>query len=192
MIAAIVGGVCVVMALMCSHIGTIFEASFALSGAPIGPIFATFIVGVFLPFVNASGALSGLLFGQFCCFFVNIGAMLNKYKKASLLYSTETCDEIVFQNTSVPFIPLANITDYKIPNHEPEGMNYMFHMTHFMIPVVGFLITFFTSIIVSLITRCNKDKKIKPELLSGIVVNFLKVKTEGDTKMEKNRMAIVH
>ncbi|RWS21603.1 hypothetical protein B4U80_08362 [Leptotrombidium deliense] len=186
MIAAIAGGACLIMAFLCSHFGTIFEASFALSGAPIGPTFGTFAAGMLLPFVNASGAFTGLLVGQLCCIIINIGALFNKYEKGSLLYSSEACDESVFRNASIPFIPLANISDYKIPNHEPEGMNYIFHMTYFMVPFVGFLITILTSITVSLITGCNKDKQIKPELLSGIVVKLLNIKSDDDIKMAKN------
>lgn len=48
-------------------------------------------------------------------------------------------------------------------------MNYLYHLSHFVIPVIGFLVTSALAIVVSLITGgCSKVDDIDPKLMTGI------------------------
>ena len=48
-------------------------------------------------------------------------------------------------------------------------MSYLYHLSHFVIPVIGFLVTGMVGIIVSLVTDgCSMVDDIDPKLMSGI------------------------
>ena len=48
-------------------------------------------------------------------------------------------------------------------------MNYLYHLSHFVIPAIGFLVTIVIGLIVSLLTGgCSKGKDVDPKLMSAI------------------------
>ncbi|RWS06722.1 sodium-coupled monocarboxylate transporter 1-like protein 1 [Dinothrombium tinctorium] len=178
LLAACVGGICILMAFVSTEVGTIFEAAYALSGAPIGPVFGVFLMGLILPFVNAKGAITGLICGQISCFVIIIGALTNKHPKGVLKTSTESCS--AFNSTNeISSLPFSALRNYSIPNYEPEGFNQLFHLSHYVVPIFGFFVTVVIGIVVSFLTGFNKNEKIDPKLLNPHVAKLLGFKVNS-------------
>lgn len=67
-------------------------------------------------------------------------------------------------------------------------MNYLYHLSHFVIPAIGFLVTIVIGLIVSLLTGgCSKGKDVDPKLMSAISNRLRKLSaTYGlDDSMDK-------
>ena len=86
-----IGILCIIFAFLSSRIGTIFEASYVLAGASVGPIFGLFVMGMFIPFVNGVGGLTGLLFGAVTCTLITVGGITNPRPNLILPTSIEGC-----------------------------------------------------------------------------------------------------
>lgn len=95
-----IGILCIVFAFLSSRIGTIFEASYVLAGASVGPIFGLFMMGMFVPFVNGVGGLTGLILGAVTCTVITVGGITYPRPNLILPTSIEGC-----------FLDTTNITD---------------------------------------------------------------------------------
>lgn len=110
------------MAFMVGRFGTVLQAVYALSGSISGPLFALFVMGVFLPFVNSrvrmrlmfrllslidnilQGAIVGFLSGCSICLCIFIGLIYNPRPKLQLPVYTDECSAEIqqeFSNSSV-------------------------------------------------------------------------------------------
>lgn len=94
------------LAFAAQNLGTIYTATFAVIGATAGALYGVFLMGLFFPFVNAVGAIVGMLVGFLCMIVVSVVAFLNKKAaKASLPLSIEECpaDELkAYYNSTTP------------------------------------------------------------------------------------------
>ncbi|RWS22413.1 sodium-coupled monocarboxylate transporter 1-like isoform X2, partial [Leptotrombidium deliense] len=182
-IAALAGLLCIGLAFLVKEIGTIFEAAFALSAAPIGPLFAIFSMGLFVPFVNSHGAVVGLISGQLLCFVINFGGLIFKSPSRLLLSSNENC----FTKNST-FIPFSNLTNNQIPHYSPQGWNRLFHISYFIVPMIGYFTALFLGIIVSLLTGGSNVKNINPILVNSYVRKYMQKSIAQDNAVELDNL----
>ncbi|XP_068616101.1 sodium-coupled monocarboxylate transporter 1-like, partial [Brachionichthys hirsutus] len=83
------------MAGLASAMGTMMQESVVITSSTGGPLLGIFILGIFCPFVNSKGALSGLLLGLAASFCVSIGGIIYPPPTAMtrpLPLTTEGCD----------------------------------------------------------------------------------------------------
>ncbi|XP_040079006.2 sodium-coupled monocarboxylate transporter 2 isoform X1 [Ixodes scapularis] len=162
-VAAFYGFLTIGMAFIAGRVGSILKAAFAMSGALSGPLLGVFTMGVLLPFCNGKGALAGLLLGQTVCLWVVVGSLLNESREENLPTSVDACPNVnVTEDPRIGAEPLA-----------PEGLQNLYHLSHLLVPVLGFMVTFFTGILVSLLTGRNAHQKQDPELYSRCVARRL-------------------
>lgn len=95
-IAAGYGVISLCLAFVVGRLGTVLQASIALSGAIRGPLFALFCLGMFFPFVNKRGALTGISLGILCSLFMAIGTIVNERPKAQLPLMTNNCSAEIY------------------------------------------------------------------------------------------------
>jgi Na+/proline symporter len=184
-IAALIGVICMGAAFLSSRVGTVFEASYVLSGAPVGPLFAIFFMGMFFPCVNAKGAICGLVGGQMACLWITIGGIMSKKPFPLILpTSTDGCDPRILANMSHTGVPFDTLRFAKVPTYEPQGMNQIYHISHFMVPVFGFIISVVIGLLVSLFTGGNRGRRIDPLLMSGITNRFRDL--DGDVDKDRD------
>nr|XP_019947839.1 PREDICTED: sodium-coupled monocarboxylate transporter 1-like [Paralichthys olivaceus] len=70
------GVLCIAMAALASIMGGIMQASVTVSGVLGGPLLGLFILGIFCPFANSKGGLSGLMTGLLMAVGVCIWALI--------------------------------------------------------------------------------------------------------------------
>ena len=172
-LAVLLGILTIGMAFIVKEVGDIYQAAIMMSGAAVGPLFAVFIMGMFMPFMNKWGALAGLISGQAMCFWIVIGAMSIKkdHKLLALPLSSEFCP----QNwTKIVDIPFSYLSDFTIPTYHPVGMAKLYHISMYMIPVVGLLITIAIGIIISMVTGNNRNKEIDSKYVHHWVQRWAK------------------
>lgn len=94
------------LAFSAQNLGTIYTATFAVIGATAGALYGVFLMGLFIPCVNAVGALLGMLTGFICLVIVSVVSIINKKGSAATLsLSVEQCpapELEAFYNTTTP------------------------------------------------------------------------------------------
>lgn len=191
-IAVLIGLISIGMAFLASNIGTVFEASYVLAGATNGPIFGLFVMGMFVPCVNGTGGLIGLLVGAIFSTFITVGGIMNPRPNLILPSSIESCVrkrmtpgglnfgfEPEFDVSTLSMINDTMIFDDMfnhavIQKYDPVGLNTLYHLSPFIIPVLGFLVTSITAIIVSKVTEFKsngtREQIVDPKLMIKLVI----------------------
>ncbi|RWS20107.1 sodium-dependent multivitamin transporter-like isoform X1, partial [Leptotrombidium deliense] len=114
-LSALVSIVVIGSAFLCMRIGTIFEAIFVLIGAPTGPLFGLFTLGVCFPHVNAKGAISGLIFGLSVALWITVGSLINKNEvNLALPVTNDGCELGHILNTT-GIVSFSEMKNYRIP-----------------------------------------------------------------------------
>lgn len=66
-------------------------------------------------------------------------------------------------------------------------MNYLYHLSHFVIPVIGFLVTSILAVVVSLVTGgCSKIDAIDPKLMTGITNKLRGIYSDKNVELNEN------
>ncbi|XP_037572916.1 sodium-coupled monocarboxylate transporter 1-like isoform X1 [Dermacentor silvarum] len=166
-VASAYGILTIGLAFLAGSIGSILKAAFAMSGALSGPLLGVFMLGMLLPSCNGKGALCGLLLGQVICLWVVVGSLSSVPLNEDLPTSTSGC--VRHDNTTVyDLFGLEDAVD-EIPADRPKGIELLYRLSHLLVPLLGFVVTVFTSTIVSLFTGMNEGKLHDPELFTRCV-----------------------
>ncbi|KAH6931642.1 hypothetical protein HPB50_026246 [Hyalomma asiaticum] len=142
-------------------------AAFAMSGALSGPLLGVFLLGMVLPSCNGKGALCGLLLGQVICLWVVVGSLSSVPINEDLPTSTSGC--LRPDNTTMYDLFGDEATVENIPSDRPKGIQLFYRLSHLLVPVLGFVVTVFTSTVVSLFTGMNEGQLQDPELFTRCV-----------------------
>lgn len=160
-LAASFGLISLALAFFVGRLGTVLQASIALSGSIRGPLFALFCLGLFVPFANARGALTGVTLGIACAITMAMGTILHPRPKAHLNLYVNNCSSSIYEVYG--HRPAAQ---HILPwEYEPQGIDKFIHLSYFFVSVIGFLVTINIGLVVSLLTR-SADHSVDPKYLS--------------------------
>ncbi|ODM98275.1 Sodium-coupled monocarboxylate transporter 1 [Orchesella cincta] len=170
LIGAIFGVICMGLAFCAQNLGAIYSATFAVIGATSGALYGVFLMGLFIPFVNAIGAIVGMLSGLIVMMVISIVAFIfKKTGKASLPMSTEGCSALnatsllLNLTTTIPTTTLAPaplITSISLD----EWPWKVFSLSYLLYPIVTAAVTIIVGMIISLLfAACDKDSRRRPQ-----------------------------
>lgn len=131
----------------------------------MGPSFAIFCLGIFFPSSNAIGVMTGFVVGQLACGWIIVGSLFNKKGTYVLETSTEGCFTRNLTNVANKGLPVDSLKYYRMPIYSPKNFNRIYHLSHFIVPLVGFLVSLIVGLIVSQFFY-DKNATINPDLLS--------------------------
>ncbi|XP_050034616.1 sodium-coupled monocarboxylate transporter 1-like isoform X1 [Dermacentor andersoni] len=166
-VASAYGILTIGLAFLAGSIGSILKAAFAMSGALSGPLLGVFVLGMLLPSCNGKGALSGLLLGQVLCLWVVVGSLSSVPLNEDLPTSTAGC--VRHDNATAHDLFGGVDAMDEIAVDRPKGIELLYRLSHLLVPVLGFVVTVFTSIVVSLFTGMNEGRLHDPELFTPCV-----------------------
>ncbi|XP_054156354.1 sodium-coupled monocarboxylate transporter 1-like [Oppia nitens] len=177
-LAILIGLLSIGLAFAVQLTDNIVEAAVMLYGSANGPIFALFCLGLFVPWANAYGGVAAIILGQMFSFWITIGYVVNKRDPRSLMLplSGEACAD---RNITVPnanftqWTTLSEMSTYKIPAYEPTGMAQIYHISPYLVPFIGFIVSFIIGNVVSLATRGNKNTPLDNNLIQPRVCYYM-------------------
>uniref|UniRef100_A0A8C3AXG0 Solute carrier family 5 member 8 n=1 Tax=Cyclopterus lumpus TaxID=8103 RepID=A0A8C3AXG0_CYCLU len=140
------GVVCIGMAGLASLMGGILQATISIFGIIGGPLLGVFTLGIFCPFANSKGALSGLVSGLVLSLWVGIGAQIYPpppEMSRPLSLTTEGCN---FTATDS-----LNWTSTALPTH-PLLADSWYSLSYLYFSPIGTIITVSVGLLVSLLT----------------------------------------
>ncbi|XP_054166127.1 sodium-coupled monocarboxylate transporter 2-like [Oppia nitens] len=117
-IAMSYGILAIAIAFFIGRLGTVLQASHALTGSITGPLLALFCLGIFFPCVNAIGAITGLISGVGMCLFITIGTLVYPRPKGfQLPVSVNSCPAEIIEHISYDTFISATQRHYSVDYH---------------------------------------------------------------------------
>ncbi|XP_023323099.1 sodium-coupled monocarboxylate transporter 2 isoform X2 [Eurytemora carolleeae] len=139
------------LALGFSRLDGILKVAATSIGMLSGPLLSIFLLGYFLPFTNKIGASVGIVVGNGVTIWVAVGALfLTKgIRRPVLETSIEGCDQDVFlqlhTNSSSSLVE-------SVTSNEFSGVDYLYNISPFLYPVLGFIVSLVLIIFFSLLS----------------------------------------
>ncbi|XP_073998887.1 sodium-coupled monocarboxylate transporter 2-like isoform X2 [Rhodnius prolixus] len=163
--AVVIGIICTSSVFIVDKLGSIFEATLILYNAIGGVITGIFLLGLFVPFANSYGALTGATLATLVMGWISVGAfsaMSQRLVKSSTkTLSTELC-------TNATLL----VKNAKKSAVSGDAVFPLYRISIFYYSLLGCSIVIIVGIIVSLLTK-KKSKKVDPAFLSPLVRNFV-------------------
>ncbi|XP_062857283.1 solute carrier family 5 member 6a [Trichomycterus rosablanca] len=144
------GLVCLAMAYFASLMGSVLQAALSIFGMVGGPLLGLFCLGMFFPWANSIGAVTGLAAGLIMAFWIGIGSFVSRMQVAEtpILNTTLNIPEIGNTTTAI----MTTLITSSITKPRPTGvqalysLSYMWYSAHnsATVVVVGLLVSFLT------------------------------------------------
>lgn len=97
LLAMFYGLLAISFSFVMGRLGTVMQASLALSGSLSGPIFGLFFLGMFFRCVNAKGVMIGAIFGQAVALFISFGSIITPRPHISLPTTYDNCSSSIYE-----------------------------------------------------------------------------------------------
>ncbi|XP_035003446.1 sodium-coupled monocarboxylate transporter 1-like [Hippoglossus stenolepis] len=160
------GVLCIAMAGLASLMGRIMQATATITGVLGGPLLGLFILGIFCPFANSKGGLSGLMTGLFVAVGVCIGALIfpsPPYMTRPLPLTTEGCNFTTddSSNWTSTILPAGPSTVTMAPGNNTDDIlsaeNWL-PPSYLYFSLIGSVTAFTVGMFISLLTGGRKQK----------------------------------
>lgn len=90
-VAASYGILSIGLSFVVGRLGTVLQASIAISGSIRGPLLALFVLAFFFPSCNSKGGVFGTILGVSCSLFIALMTIVYPRQQTSLPASTDGC-----------------------------------------------------------------------------------------------------
>ncbi|XP_053200203.1 sodium-coupled monocarboxylate transporter 1 [Scomber japonicus] len=163
------GVLCIGMAGLASLMGGILQAAISIFGVTGGPLLGMFALGIFCPFANSKGALSGLLSGLAVSLWVCIGAQIyppTPEMSRPLPLTTQGCNFTTTNNFNWTSTPLSaepslfTTSPTQISGGKDPLADNWYSMSYLYFSPIGTIIAISVGLIVSL---CTGGLKLRAE-----------------------------
>uniref|UniRef100_A0A8D8JSS7 Sodium-coupled monocarboxylate transporter 1 n=2 Tax=Culex pipiens TaxID=7175 RepID=A0A8D8JSS7_CULPI len=169
------GAVSVVFIYIVEHLGAVMQLTMTLSSTSGGPLFGLFVMGIFMPWVNATGALYGGLAGlcsmAYLCFRSQASLATGEIVYTSKNVSIAGCT-YQFENTTFP---------------EPtfDEMEKSFHhISYLYFTLFGTFVSCLVGSVVSLVKKSENEEPLNQQLLAPFIRKYLTEKCQPAEHVE--------
>lgn len=169
----VAGGLVIGIAFIAQYLGqTVLQIMLSIFGMVGGPLLGLFISGIFFPFINAPGALCGLIFSAVLTFWVGIGGTILLPVPPVTGVSTAKCDMFpkncngtLFNATDLNYTSTAmmsSISTSAVPTTmdtpaSPEDFLWIYRISYLYYALFAVIISLVTGIIVTFISNFFTD-----------------------------------
>ncbi|XP_063960097.1 sodium-coupled monocarboxylate transporter 2-like [Lytechinus pictus] len=180
--ALLFGVVTIFSALLASEMGEILQMAMNLFGMCGGPILALFSCGMFFPWINSKGVISGTLLGLAFAFWVGIGAQIYPHPPKDPPLSADLCslENSTFLSTSESMTTLLNYEDTTTMLmmeemttsdsgiSEPSSFD-LYKISYTWWGIFSFIVSVISALIISILTGPQDPRKLDPRLICPVV-----------------------
>ncbi|XP_047545347.1 sodium-coupled monocarboxylate transporter 1-like isoform X2 [Vanessa atalanta] len=165
-VVVVLGCICVGLVFVVEKLGSVLQLTMSLSSASMGPLAGIFLMGLFLPFIDGVGALTGGIAGLITAWWV---AAQSQLAQARGLLTFVEKERHTF-NCTYNFEPMTILEDIT------EGeVSYIYRISYLWFTGLGCSVTVIVACLVSL--RSSKNK-IDPRLFAPFLRSWLTHKYE--------------
>uniref|UniRef100_A0A8C6H4T7 Sodium-dependent multivitamin transporter n=1 Tax=Mus spicilegus TaxID=10103 RepID=A0A8C6H4T7_MUSSI len=163
------GLVCLGMAYISSHLGSVLQAALSIFGMVGGPLLGLFCLGMFFPCANPLGAIVGLLTGLTMAFWIGIGSIVSRMSSAVAPPPL---------NGSSSFLP-ANVTVATVTTvmpstlSKPTGLQHFYSLSYLWYSAHNSTTVIVVGLIVSLLTGGMRGRSLNPGTIYPVLPKLL-------------------
>lgn len=154
------------------QLGAVLQLSISLSGATLGPLLAIYVIGFFLPWINATstllGASSGLLSAMWVVLRAQSDIANNVLTFATKPTSIDGCTYSFAIKNSTMTEDVANVHDFVADTNKP-----LHHMSYLYYTLFGAIVTIVVAQLATLVLGRQNLDEIDSLLLAPMIRKFL-------------------
>ncbi|MCJ8743456.1 hypothetical protein PDJAM_G00094270 [Pangasius djambal] len=152
------GLVCLAMAYIASLMGSVLQAALSIFGMVGGPLLGLFCLGMFFPWANSIGAVTGLVAGLIMAFWIGIGSFVSRMQAPGTPIFNTTIIHDTGNTTAIMTTVITSITAKPRPTglQALYSLSYMWYSAHNSATVVV------VGLLVSLLTGPWKEEELTP------------------------------
>lgn len=163
------GIICLAMAYIASQMGSVLQAALSIFGMVGGPLLGIFCLGIFFPWANSTGAITGLLTGLVMAFWIGIGSFVSRSSNPLLPVNGTAFPDVGNMTTAAMTTLLTSATTKARTTGLKKfySLSYMWYSAHNSATVV------IVGLIVSFITGPMKPKDVNPRTIFPVLRSLL-------------------
>lgn len=164
------GLLCLGMAYISSHLGSVLQAAISIFGMVGGPLLGLFCLGMFFPCANPPGAIAGLLAGLIMAFWIGIGSIVTRMTSAvtspTLNESTSFLPSNLTITTVTMLMPSTTLS-------KPTGLQRFYSLSYLWYSAHNSTTVIVVGLIVSLLTGGMRGRSLKPGTIYPVMPKLL-------------------
>ncbi|KAJ0182670.1 hypothetical protein K1T71_002039 [Dendrolimus kikuchii] len=170
LVVVVLGFVCVGLVFVVERLGSVLQLTISLSSASVGPIAGLFLMGMFLPFIDSTSALSGSSIGIISAWWIVAKAQLAQ------------------ANGSLRFVEKERFTNNCTYVYEPTNVPYLYQISYLWYTAFGCSVTIIVACVVSLLQSSTHlhDKRLFAPVLRRWITKKYEVQ-QIDLKVVKDK-----
>ncbi|XP_030054506.1 sodium-dependent multivitamin transporter [Microcaecilia unicolor] len=164
------GLLCLGMAYISSLMGSVLQAALSIFGMVGGPLLGLFCLGMFFPFANSVGAITGLVAGLIMAFWIGIGSFVSNVKTGPpLLANTTRIPDTGNLTTAVMTTLLTSASTKRSVTGLKKfySLSYMWYSAHNSTTVI------IVGLIVSYLTGPMRAQDVNPRTIYPVLSKLL-------------------
>lgn len=163
-IAFFYGLIAILLAFVVSTMsGSVLTISLSLFGMLGGPLFGVFSLGMFFPWSNSKGAVTGIITGLALTCWIGIGATVYPPDTYKPPLSIAECEGYNFTSAAPPLSTLFPTTPEPL-----AGVTNLYTVSYIYYPAIGWATCIIVGLIVSFLTGHNKAEDLDPKLFISV------------------------
>ncbi|XP_041716428.1 sodium-dependent multivitamin transporter-like [Coregonus clupeaformis] len=166
------GLVCLAMAYIASHMGSVLQAALSIFGMVGGPLLGVFCLGMFFPWANSTGAIVGLVAGLVMAFWIGIGNFVSRMAVPTLLPPIINGTAMPLPGNMTTAVMTTLITSITA-KPKPTGVQALYNLSYLWYSAHNSTTVVIVGLIVSLLTGPMKEKDLIPGTVYPVLGNLL-------------------
>lgn len=150
------------------HLGSVMQVALSFNGMVGGVTLGLFSLGMFFPWANAKGALSGAVVATTLVLWMAIGQQVSIMNadivEVEKVTSTRSCP-CMNSTERVDFPPAADDSN--------DAVSFLYRISFMWYSAIGYLVTVLLGLVVSLLTGMEDPRNLNEDLMSPPVRNLL-------------------
>lgn len=164
------GAGAIALSFVVASLGQVMEIAYSIFGMIGGPLLGLFTMGIVFPWINAAGANAGLAVSLILCFWIGIGAKVEKPMTHSPIRGIDDC-----------LLPGDNITALRAKLHssaeqvQQHNANILdlYEISYMYYGLIGFTTCVVIGVCVSFLTRKSTvSRSVDPNLMYPLFYNI--------------------
>ncbi|XP_077552859.1 sodium-coupled monocarboxylate transporter 1-like [Haemaphysalis longicornis] len=176
-LTVVFGVIVVAMVYVAQQMGDVLQSALSILGIVGGPLVGVYTLGIFVPFANSIGAITGLVSGVVALSWISVGAYIRRPLHWRPPVSVDGCVDLYLNVTGLeqPVLPSVDIDAYN------SQIEYIYRLSYLWYSFVGALIAFVLGCLISLVTA-RWSSPVDEQLLIRFSWNWLR-RRKGNKKI---------
>ncbi|XP_075990715.1 sodium-coupled monocarboxylate transporter 2-like [Anticarsia gemmatalis] len=165
----IIGATCVALVFLVEHMGALIQAGKSLAGITAGSLLGLFSMGLFLPWINATGALTGGVASTLLVGWISLGTQAAMIRGEIVVAPKPVSVSGCPVNTTLPTTVASHLT----VEFDRSGTFFLYRLSYLYYTLVGMIVCIIVGSVVSYFTQPNDPAMVHRDLLTPVIHRWL-------------------